>query len=334
MSKITLESIAKVFDVSAVAVWKALNNKKGVSEQMREKIKAYAKSVGYINSKSVINAKNKKFLFLINKNFFLTPSEQYYSTIFYSLSYECSKSSSLLQMVFIEPENTLDKINRAIRSFRPNGIFIAGEINQNISNYLMEQDICIVHIDYFSPYQKFNAVYVNNYIMSYCLTKYLTSKGHKKIGFVGNINTTAAIADRFFGYLKALNEESIVFDNKWHIKNNLVNNDDITSLYLPENLSAYVCHCDAAAQRMYTVIALKGKKVPEDVSIISFDNTPLCESIVPNLTSAGPQKDYYAKKAFNTMIDSLNNKNKLFQVTIKTKLVERDSVRNLTDKTN
>jgi len=328
--KTTLESIAKVFDVSAVAVWKALNNKKGVSEQMREKIKTYAKSVGYINSKSIINAKNKKFLFLINKDFFLTPSEQYYSTIFYSLSYECSKSGSLLQMVFIETENTLDKINRSIRSFRPDGIFIAGEISQNISNYLMEQDVCIVHIDYFSPYQKFNAVYVNNYVMSYCLTKYLTSKGHKKIGFVGNIDKTSAIADRFFGYLKALNEEGLEFSYKWHIKNNLVNNDDITNLYFPEALSAYVCHCDAAAQRMYTALALKGLRVPEDVSIISFDNTPLCESIIPNLTSAGPQKDYYAKKAFNTMIDSLNNKNKLFQVIIKTKLAERDSVRDLT----
>ncbi|MDD4077823.1 MAG: substrate-binding domain-containing protein, partial [Bacilli bacterium] len=97
---------------------------------------------------------------------------------------------------------------------------------------------------------------------------------------------------------------------------------------LPGELpTAFICHCDAAAQRLYTILALKGLKVPDDISIISFDNTPLCDNLMPKLTSAGPQKDYYAKKAFNLMIECLNNKNKVFQKQIQTDLVERESVK-------
>jgi len=76
MGKITLEAIAKTIGVSKVSVYNALNDKKGVSEALRVKIKNHAKSLGYINKQSLIEAKNKKFLFFINQDFFLTPSEQ------------------------------------------------------------------------------------------------------------------------------------------------------------------------------------------------------------------------------------------------------------------
>jgi LacI family transcriptional regulator len=121
-------------------------------------------------------------------------------------------------------------------------------------------------------------------------------------------------------------EERLPLKEAWHINVNLEKNNDIINLTPGTLPTAYLCHCDAAAQWIYTAIALKGLRIPEDISIISFDNTPLCDSLMPKLTSAGPQKDYYAKKAFNTMIECLNNKNKNIQLLIKTTLTERNSV--------
>jgi LacI family transcriptional regulator len=332
MKKITLEKIARTVGVSKVAVYNALNDKKGVSEELRSKIKDYAKANGYINKSSLIEAKNKKFLYFISQDFFLTPSEQYYSTIFYFISAECNKANSLLQIAFIEPENTIEKMNKVISFYKPDGLFVVGEIDSSIIMFTEKLNIPIVFIDYYNPLFDSNYVYVDNYHLSYTLTKYLISKGHKEIGFVGNINKTAAIADRYFGYEKALTEQNYEIIKAWHININLEKNEDIAILtaILPEELpTAFICHCDAAAQRLYTALALRGIKVSEDISIISFDNTSLCDNLLPKLTSAGPQKDYYAKKAFNIMIDCLNNKNKNFKIQIRTNLVERDSVKDI-----
>ncbi|MDD4389087.1 MAG: LacI family DNA-binding transcriptional regulator [Bacilli bacterium] len=330
MGKITLEAIAKTIGVSKVSVYNALNDKKGVSEALRVKIKNHAKSLGYINKQSLIEAKNKKFLFFINQDFFLTPSEQYYSTIFYFISAECNKNNSILQIAFIETENTIEKMKEVIAFFKPDGLFIVGEINTSIFKFTESINIPTVFIDYYNPLFDSNFVYVDNYHLSYMISNYLIAKGHKNIGFVGNINKTASIADRYFGYLKALTAAKFPINNQWHININLEKNEetgDIVSTLPGELPTAFICHCDAAAQRLYTILALKGLKVPDDISIISFDNTPLCDNLMPKLTSAGPQKDYYAKKAFNLMIECLNNKNKVFQKQIQTDLVERESVK-------
>ena len=329
MAKITLEKIALDMGVSKVAVFKALNNKKGVSETLRKKIKDYAYSIGYVGKSYNTDVNNKKFLFFINQDFFLTPSEQFYSTISYFLSAECTNTNSFLQIAFLEKENTVEKMKEVINTFMPNGLFVAGQTKKEVLKFLNSCQLPIVYIDYFSPFYNLHYVCVDNYILSYTLTKYLIGKGHKKIGFVGDISITSSIADRYFGYKKALNEERLYAKEEWHVNDNLEKTENLLGV-LPEDMpTAFVCHCDAAAQKLYTVLAIKGFKVPDDVSVVSFDDTPLCDSLFPSLTSAGPKKDVFAKKAFATMIDALTSKNKNSIVTIKTILTERNSVKAL-----
>jgi LacI family transcriptional regulator len=331
MAKITLDRIAEEIGVSKVAVSKALNDQKGVSESLRKRIKDYADSIGYAKRSSSIDMRNKRFLFLINQDFFLTPSEQYYSTIFYFLSSACNKANCQLQIAFLEPENTLEKMKTSIASFKPDGIYIAGEVGKLILRFVEKLTIPTVFIDYFSPLYNCNYVYVDNYHLSFLVTKHLIYRGHRRIGFVGDITNTSSIADRYYGFLRAMQDERLAFDSRWHINENLEKKTDplIFSDRTEELPTAFICHCDAAAQRLYTALAIRGLKVPDNMSVISFDNTDLCDSLMPKLTSAGPLKEYYARKAFQTMSDCLNVKNKTLQVLVKATLTERASVRNL-----
>jgi len=106
-------------------------------------------------------------------------------------------------------------------------------------------------------------------------------------------------------------------------------NTEIATLPIEKLPTAFLCHCDAAAQWLYAALALKGIHIPEDISVISFDNTALCDSLMPRLTSAGPQKDLYAKKAFAVMAECLTNKNRNVSYQMKTPLAERDSVKTI-----
>lgn len=330
MTKITLEKIAEDIGVSKVAVSKALNNQKGVSEILRQKIVEHAESLGYKKRANITDVRNKRFLYMINQDFFLTPSEQFYSTIFYFLTSICLKAECQLQIAFLEPENMIEKMKASIASYKPDGIYFAGEIRKSVLRFAEKLSLPTVFIDYFSPLFNCNYIYVDNYNLGFQLTKYLISYGHKRIGFVGDITQTASIADRFFGYQRALQDERLPYTDAWHINENLEKKSDPLVLDQTAELlpSAYICHCDAAAQRLYTSLAIKGLRVPDDISVISFDNTDLCDSLIPKLTSAGPSKEVFARKAFQVMNDLLGSKNKTFHVVIRTQLMERSSVKN------
>lgn len=329
MPKVTLEKIAKDIGVSKVAVFKALNDRDGVSDSLRKRIKEHAKQLGYQKQKYSSSIRNKKYIFFINQTFFLTLSEQFYSSIFNHLNAECNNSDSFLQIAFLEPDKTLEKMKRVISFYNPDGIFFAGQVTEEILTYTKKISITSVFIDFFSPLHNLNYVYVDNYHMSYQLTTYLINNGHKKIGFIGNINSTSSITDRFFGYQKALIEHNITYDKNWHINYNLEKNKEMYPFDKHTLPSAYICHCDAAAQYIYTSLAIKGVKIPEDISVVSFDNTVLCTTLNPKLTSISVPKHVYAKKAFTAMVNCIKNNKKAYNLIVYPELVERESVKAL-----
>ena len=96
-----------------------------------------------------------------------------------------------------------------------------GEVGEKIIKEFAGHTIPTVFIDYYSPIYACNYIFVDNYQMSYMLTKYLIQKGHRNIGFIGDISSTNSIADRYFGYLKALKEEKLVVNPLWHINENI-----------------------------------------------------------------------------------------------------------------
>ena len=172
-------------------------------------------------------------------------------------------------------------------------------------------------------------MFIDNYQLSFAITEYLIRKGHKRIAFVGNINASSTIADRYYGYRKALMKHEVRFISSWHVNHNLENTKGVFGLNFMDNtITAIVCHCDACAQSVYNELMLKGLKIPEDISIISFDDTPLCESLIPNLTSAGVKKEVFAQKALNAMLERINsNKHPFMQ--LRPVLTERKSVKDL-----
>ncbi len=327
MKKITLADIAAQFNVSRVAVHKALTDKKGVSDALRKRIKAYAKSVGYEAKMVKKNVTDKRFVFFVRRDFFLVPSEQFYSTIFYYLGAECNDDRNSLQVAFIEDRAERKDIEKQIKTYEPDGIFFAGQIDDEILTYLTDIDLPSVLIDFYSPNHPLNYVAIDHFYTSYRLTSYLIRKGHQAIGFIGNIDRSSSIADRYYGYIKALRENSIVPTPKWHINQTVERKKTTMHLHKDELPTAFICHCDAAAQWLYASLLTENVRIPDDVSVVSFDNTSLCESLYPKLTSIGPKKDEFGKMAYDMMIEAIESPDmKKRRLLIEPKLNVRDSV--------
>lgn len=183
--------------------------------------------------------------------------------------------------------------------------------------------------DFYETDAKHDCVIADNFLNGFSATNYLIEKGHTRIGFVGRYDQTLSIADRFFGYQKALASHGIAFNPQWHLSNN----DPDTGIYslnipLPDDLpTAFVCHCDRAAYFLIQRLQMANLSVPEDISVISFDNTNLAENVQPPLTTVNISTKEIAKSSYARLRKRIaNNALPTQRIYIPSNLIERDSV--------
>ncbi len=311
MKRTTLEDIGKVLGISKVAVHKALCGKDGISAGLKNKILATALEMGYSKCEKGVSY-GLNFIYAVKKHYFLNCFEQLYSPLYYYLNKELAKTKSRLDIVFLEDkeEDSKEIIYGIINNPKTDGIFFAGEADRDMLKHLSGAKTPFLFIDYYSVLYNYNYLYIENYQLSYTITQYLISSGHKNIGFAGDISCSTVTADRYLGYQKALIENGITQCKDWHIDKNIERLSDIKGLLPKKPPTAYICNCDLAAYKLYTACGLCGLKIPDDVSVISFGNTALCESISPPLTSAGINKETMAKKACAAMYDIISDSSK------------------------
>lgn len=181
------------------------------------------------------------------------------------------------------------------------GIFVAGELEQRYMNGIRELGVPCIVLDFYSPVYPNNYIHINNFHLGFTAAEYLIGKGHTRIGFVGDVYSTHAVCERYLGYCKALITHKIAANSEWHINMNLEHGAEIDNI-LPAVLpTAFITHCDSAAQKLYIALRLAGLSVPGDVSIVSFDNTALCKVLNPTLTSVGVDTARFAAKGLESM---------------------------------
>ncbi|QEN04396.1 GntR family transcriptional regulator [Thiospirochaeta perfilievii] len=186
----------------------------------------------------------------------------------------------------------------------------------------------------------FSSISINDEKGGFDATNYLISKGHKNIGMVYKSNTQAGLY-RFSGYKKALKEAGIEFNEDY-----VVSYDDFDDSM--DTLHAYNCtkdlisktggkltgifyYTDKCAMEGYKAIESENLTVPDDISVIGFDNYHSSALVTPPLTTFEHPKAELGKWAANVLIDEISKiglhqpKSLVFEPL----LVERKSVINL-----
>ena len=94
--------------------------------------------------------------------------------------------------------------------------------------------------------------------------------------------------------------------------------------------TALLCACDTIAVRVYGICAELGLKIPEDISVIGFDNQPICDQLSPGLTSVDYDTDQVARHAVNMLENAVRYPSgSTCAIVVDTRVVKRESVRNL-----
>lgn len=273
---VTLADIAAEVGVSTVAVSKALSGKTGVSEELRTKIKLVAKEMGYIpsNSGRASSAATGNIGVIIPENYYG------FSISFYGQFYEKVVKAlynngyyGILELLTKEDEMQ-GNLPRVMLDEKVDGLIILGQLEEGYIDKITEQtELPVFFLDTYIPRKAIDTVISDGYYGMYAMTNYLISQGHRNIGFLGSVDATSSIADRYWGYRRALRENHIDYKDEWEIPDRDETGKSFDRfLKLPDGMDAYACNSDFAAFILMRSLAALGYRVPDDISVVGFDN--------------------------------------------------------------
>ncbi|SCW54622.1 LacI family transcriptional regulator [Lachnospiraceae bacterium C10] len=279
---VKLSDIAERLGVSAVTVSKALSGKKGVSEDMRTRIIQLANELGYRQPSSgrqnTTVSKSCNIAVLIHERY-LAKYDSFYLRLYqYIAACSASKGSFTLMEVVTGDAEKKCTMPMVIRENKADAVIILGKYSgkyvKALNGYLGQMPY--VYLDNSNVNTDADSVISDSFYGAYYLTNYLFEMGHTGIGFVGNILGTTSITDRYLGYLKSLLEHGVDLRTDWIIDDR---SEDTGIMYSSDNLalpeqmpSAFVCNCDLAASTLIKRLENDGYKVPEDFSVVGYDN--------------------------------------------------------------
>lgn len=333
-SRLTIEDIANIANVSKATISYVINEKPGVSKEVRQKVKKIIEEYNYVPNSAARGLAGEKthFIGLVIPDI----SDIFYANIIRGVEKTSNKLGFFLNLLttHAQAEREQQVIKLFNKSMVDGLIVMAYYLKDKYIDILTESGIPFVFIDYPPKNEEIYSVLVDNESGAFEATEYLISLGHKKIAFLEGSKVAWDSKARFEGYLKALKAHSLEFNP------NLVENGNFTKeegylatkslLAKKEKFTAIFSANDQMAIGAIRALKEAGLKVPDDISIFGFDNIEASSIIEPPLTTVSQPIYEMGKKSVEVLVKLINKEEvKEKKIMLKTKLIERHSCRKL-----
>ena len=314
---VKLADIAAMVGVSTVTVSKALSGQKGVSEEVREKICKIADELGYRQPSAARKNEKKRGYnigVLISERF-LDKYESFYWQMYQSVNtVAASEECFTLLEVIRTLEEESGSLPKVVQEHKVDGIIVIGKLADDYLQHLnTEAGIPVIYMDYYNGREARDSVISNSYYGTYELMHYLYGMGHRRIAYVGTLLATQSITDRYFGYQKALLEFGLEQRKEWILEDRHPETgriDAVNMLRLPKNMpTAFVCNCDLTAGLLVRKLTENGYRVPEDISVVGFDNYLYPGLSDIQITTYEVDMEEMAEKSVRKLICKISNEN-------------------------
>ena len=331
---VTMSDIAAELGCSTVTVSKALGDKDGVSDELRQRIKQKANEMGYRVSylaKNTGEPLTYNIGVLVAKRF-ISDASAFYWVVYRNIVELLQKQSyyGILEVI-AEKDERSGQMPNSVTDRKVDGIIILGQFSDEYVEKILESHIPVVFLDFYSSRSDVETVLSDNFFGSYTITNHLIENGHKRIGFVGNITATSSIQDRFLGYYKSLLEHGLPLRDDWIINDRDEDGLSYKTIRLPDEMpTAFVCNCDRIAYQLIKQLKVMGYHVPEDISIVGYDNHIYSTISNPRITTMDVNSYRMTTEAVEIMVKKIrDNSYHCGRILVTGKLLERDSVKNL-----
>ena len=308
MKRKTIYDVAREAGVSISTVSRALNGTANVKESTMRRIEAAC--VGYVpnaNARELQGQKTKTIGIIMEHSpeyFFMN---HIYTNALLGISVVAQKKGYyLLLNVSTDEEDVCNLYHRN----KVSGFILMGtKKNGGLVSQLRENNIPFVIIGSY-PDEDVAQVDIDDCRAMQNATEYLISLGHARIGIVTGSREYSSCHNRILGYEKAMENHNLKVHKEW-----IHTCDDITPanaeqlarnlLHQRPRVSAVLAFNDSVAMAVYKVAKDMNIRVPDELSVIGFDDTPLASYMTPMLTSIWQPSYEKGEKAMKILVNSL-----------------------------
>lgn len=339
MKKIRMRDIAQSLEISTVTVSKALSGKEGVSTELRDRIKSAASEMGYLFHAPVNSGNTGKSCnvgVIIADRFIKDDVDAFYLKMYHNVVNELSKTNyyGIMEIISCKAEKELS-IPNIISDHKVDGVIVLGQMNVQYLRIIKKTAIPLVFLDFSEEELDVDSVISDSFYGGYTLTNHMIVMEHKEIGFVGNLFATSSILDRYLGYYKALITNKIAVNKEWIIIDRSEDGEYVDFMLPNKMPTAFVCNCDQVAYLFVKKLKKGGYKVPEDISVVGFDNDIYATLSSPKLTTIEVDVERMAETAVTAVLRKIQGDNRsLGRKVVSGNLIIRESARKLTDLSN
>lgn len=334
---ITMKDIAKAAGVSIATVSRVINKKDYVSDEIREKVEKIIREHGYNpnNAARALAIKRTNTIGVVVNNL--------HDPFYYDLirGFEAGVQNNSYKVIFCSVLGGDAAMKERYIKYLTNGVVDAVVLygsyqsDESIIKYIMGSDLNYVMIENDIKELNCNKLLIDNYNGSKKAVEYLVSMGHKNIAYIcGNLNKKVFV-ERLNGYLDAMQEHKLDIRDGFiqYTTDYRSGYEKMVNLMKLEGTrpTAVFCGDDAVASKAIKAATDMGLNVPDDISIMGFDNqTVLPDNYKgPNITSMAQPLFEIGRESIRILIDQLDNNisSEYIRKVYETQLIEGETVK-------
>lgn len=304
----TLSEIARIAGVSKMTVSNVINGKKGVAEETRQRIMEVIQETGYIANRSARNLASGRTRTIglvvpkLNSNYTL-----YIGEILRGAGDAADQSHwDLLVCTTSDDEEREFRRIQSLASGLADGILVLlPRAEQSYLALLQETHIPVITLDHGLIETPLPSIDVDNHTGGRLATQHLLDLGHRRIGFVGGTYSRAHL-ERLAGYREVLEEngipvdETLIAQGDYSQPSGFQAAEQLLDLTAPP--TAIFALSDAMAFGIMESAGRRGLRIPDDLSVVGFDDIPMAGWVHPQLTTIRQPLYKLGETAINLII--------------------------------
>ena len=333
---VTIKDVSKDAGVSIKTVSRVINNEDNVSESTKEKVLKSVTKLGFKPNKSAQSLRSKRsyMIALLYDN----PNKSYLADVQGGILQACKRTgyNLVLQECNHEDESLSSSIIEFVNDFKIDGLIITPPLS-DMDEFLDDLDNENIEYSIIAPStKKTSSPYVssNDYDASYEMTAKIIEHGHQQIGFVKGHKMHSASSLRFNGFINALDDHGInrnfdwiqdgdfSFESGFDAGEKIFKLTDIPSAIFASNYSM--------AAGIMKSARMKNINVPDQLSIIGFDDSPTAQQVWPSMSTVKQPVEEMAMHAAKLLIAQFDGlTEKTVSKEFKSEIIIRESLRQL-----
>lgn len=331
--KANIKQISEITGFSAATVSNALHYKRGVNAETAALIRKTAQQLGYVDANKITRIKFVMF----KRTGTIIENTPFFPALISGAEYECRANGMELIINHLDKQdaNYQEEVKWLLHDKASAVILLGTELLDEDIDLIRGMKCPFVVIDYFNTEYSFDSVMSANADSARMAVEYLIGKGHKEIGYLRGSFRIKPFRSRSSGYYAAMQKASLPVREYYTVtvSANMDGACEDMAAYLekkPRLPTAFFADNDMIALGAIKAMSKYGIRVPEDISMIGFDDLSYSSISTPPLTTLRVPKQELGRTAVRRLCNMIKDKDNLkLKIQVCTEFIERDSVRNL-----